>query len=405
MLKSEILAIGSELLTPFRTDTNSLYLTRSLEERGIKIVAKTIVGDDLQHLIDAFSNAFDRSDIIIATGGLGPTVDDLTRDALSQFLNLRMVIDQSVLQAIENRFIGRGMRMPPINEKQAMVPEGAIVLENHNGTAPGLFLESRGKQVFLLPGPPFELEPMWEQYALPFLKTDEPLTRHIFRIAMMPESRVDELLKPVSEKLKDTQYTILASPAEIEIHLLAPVHAMNELNWGRDQIKKILGNKIYGEGLQKLEEVVGNLLLNSKQTISVAESCTGGLLSHRLTQISGSSKYFNRAAVVYSNTAKIQMLEVPLELIEKNGAVSSPVAMTMAEEIRSSSRTDFGIGITGIAGPEGGTPEKPVGLVYIALADLRTTRVERYHFPPGRERVKFMSTQAALNLLRLRLLE
>jgi nicotinamide-nucleotide amidase len=405
MLKSEIIAVGSELLTPFRSDTNSLYLTRSLEERGIKVVAKSIIGDDLQELTRAFSIAFDRSDVIIVTGGLGPTVDDLTRDALAEFLKIKLVLDEKVLKAIEHRFQSRGIRMPEINLKQALVPEGAIVLENHNGTAPGLFLETRGKQIFLLPGPPFELEPMWEKYALPLLKTDEPFNRHIFRIAMMPESRVDELVKPVTEKLKETQYTILASPAEIEIHLLAPISGAEELSRARDEIKRILGNRIYAEGLYKLEEVVGAMLMKSNQTISVAESCTGGLLAHRLTQLPGSSKYFDRGVVTYSNTAKVQLLDVPMELIERHGAVSAPVAITMAEQIRKLSRTDFGIGITGIAGPDGGTPEKPVGLVFIGLADIHTTRVEKFHFVPGRDRIKFMSTQAALNLLRLRLIE
>ena len=405
MLKSEIIAIGSELLTPFRSDTNSLYVTRSLEERGIKVVAKSIIGDVLQDIVRAFSIAFDRSDIIIITGGLGPTVDDLTRDALSEFLNVKLVLDEKVLQSIADRFNVRGIRMPEINKKQAMVPEGAVVLENHNGTAPGLFLETRGKQVFLLPGPPFEMEPMWEKYALPRLKTGDPFIRHIFRIAMMPESRVDELVKPVTEKLKETQYTILASPAEIEIHLLAQSRSAGELSWARDEIKSILGNRIYTEGLFKLEEVVAAMLTKARLTVSIAESCTGGLLAHRLTQVPGSSKYFDRGVVVYSNTAKVQMLRIPMELIELHGAVSAPVAIEMCEQIRTLSLSDIGIGITGIAGPDGGTPEKPVGLVYIALADLHTTRVEKYHFTPGRDRVKFMSTQAALNLLRLRLLQ
>ena len=256
MLKSEIIAIGSELLTPFRSDTNSLYLTRSLEERGIKVVAKSIIGDDLQDIVRAFSIAFNRSDIIIVTGGLGPTVDDLTRDALSEFLNVKFVLDEKVLQSIADRFKFAEFGCRRSIKKQAMVPKGAVVLENHNGTAPGLFLETRGKQVFLLPGPPFEMEPMWDKYALPLLKTDDPFIRHIFRIAMMPESRVDELVKPVTEKLKETQYTILASPAEIEIHLLARSRSAGELSRARDEIKSILGNRIYTEGLFKLEEVV-----------------------------------------------------------------------------------------------------------------------------------------------------
>ncbi|MCI0416441.1 competence/damage-inducible protein A [bacterium] len=405
MIKAEIIAVGSELLSPFRIDTNSLYLARTLEERGISIVAKTVVGDDLKQIVHAFSVAFDRSDVILSTGGLGPTVDDLTRDALAEYLGVPLLLNESVLQKIEWRFSERNIRMPEMNRKQAMIPQGGIALENHNGTAPGIFMETRGKQVFLLPGPPFEMEPMWEKYALPLLRTGEPFQRQVFRIAMMPESKVDEMLQPVTQTLKKTEYTILASPAEIEIHLLAPRHARAELMEAGSNIRRILGNRIFAEELVNLEEVVARLLRGFNQTVSVAESCTGGLLGHRLTQIPGSSQYFERGVIVYSNVSKNQLLQIPYELIEQHGAVSAPIAITMAEQIRFLSRSDYGIGITGIAGPDGGTPQKPVGLVYVALADLHVTRVEKYHFPQGRDRIKFMATQAALNLLRLRLIE
>jgi len=405
VITAEIIAIGSELLTPFRTDTNSLYLTRTLEERGIRVIAKSIVGDDHEHLVDAFRIAFARADVILCSGGLGPTVDDLTREALVAFLEIPLRLNPEILEWIEARFAKRGMKMPEINRKQAMVPEGATVLPNHNGTAPGLFLEARGKQIFLLPGPPFELEPMWERSSLRLLRSEQPFQRKIFRIAMLPESQVDEMLQSVSSSLKEVQYTILASPSEIEVHLLAPDSAATELVSACAEVRAIMGNKIYAEDLITLEQVVGRLMKEAQKKVAVAESCTGGLLAQRFTEISGSSTYFERGVVVYSNRAKTELLGVPGELIEANGAVSEPVARAMAEGIRTRTGVDYGISITGVAGPEGGSAEKPVGTVFVGLADSKETAVKQYSFPGNRSRVRFSSSQAALNLLRLKLLE
>ena len=405
MIKAEIIAVGSELLTPFRTDTNSLYLTRSLEEHGIRVVAKTIIGDELSQIAHTISIAFERSEVIVITGGLGPTIDDLTREALAKYLGVPLILDQNILQKIEHRFAERNIKMPEANRKQAMIPQHASAIENENGTAPGIFFETGSKQVFVLPGPPFELEAMWEKYALPLLKTGEPFQRQVFKIALMGESKVDEMLRPVTSKLKQTEYTILAGPGEVEIHLLAPIHAKEELLEADSNVRAILGNRIYAEELVTMEEVVARLMRGFNKTVSVAESCTGGFLAHRLTQIPGSSNYFERGVVTYSNASKNKLLQVPYELIEQHGAVSAPVAITMAEKIRSLSHSDFGLGITGIAGPDGGSEQKPVGLVFVALADITVTRVEKYHFPPGRDRIKFMASQAALNLLRLRLTE
>jgi competence/damage-inducible protein CinA-like protein len=405
MIKAEIIAVGSELLSPFRMDTNSLFLTQSLEEHGIRVIAKTIIGDDRGQLVNVFKNAFARSDVIIVTGGLGPTVDDLTREALSEFLNIPLEFHPDILEVIRKRFTSRGIKMPEINRKQAMVLRGAKVMENPNGTAPGLFLAVEGKQVFLLPGPPFEMQPMWEKHALQFLTTDHPFERKIFRIAMMPESRVDELLKPVSSSLHDVEYTILAAPAEIEVHLLSPQSAEDEFLQACAEVRAILGNKIYTEDHRSLQLVVGELLKHSGKRIAVAESCTGGLLGHRITDAPGSSTYFERGVVVYSNQAKIELLNVPEEMIVQHGAVSEPVAKAMAEAIRKLAKVDYGISITGIAGPDGGSEEKPVGTVFVGLSDDGATSVERFCFPGNRERIKFMSSQAALNLLRLKLLE
>ncbi len=404
MIKAEIIAIGSELLSPFRMDTNSLFITRSLEEYGIRVIAKTIVGDDQLQMVNMFKNSFARADVLVVTGGLGPTVDDLTREALSEFLDIPLDLHSEILTIIERRFASRGLKMPEINRKQAMVLRGATVLENPNGTAPGLFLAARGKQIFLLPGPPFEMQPMWEKYSGQLLKRDLPFERKIFRIAMMPESSVDEMLKSVSSSLGEVQYTILASPAEIEVHLLASKSAEDEFIQACAEVRAILGNRIYAEDHATLQEVVGNLLKQSGKRIAVAESCTGGLLGHRITEVPGSSSYFERGVIVYSNQAKIDLLSVPEELIAENGAVSEPVAKAMAEAIRKMAKTDYGISITGIAGPDGGSAEKPVGVVFVALSDAEKTVAERFHFPGNRERIKFMSSQAALNILRLKLL-
>lgn len=403
-MKAEIIAIGSELLSPFRQDTNSLYLTRSLEEHGIRVIAKTIIGDDISDLVNVFRIAFERADVIICSGGLGPTIDDLTRDALSEFLQIPLELHEDILAGIRARFEKRGMRMPEVNRKQAMVLAGGTALPNPNGTAPGQFIEVRGKQVFLLPGPPPELEPMWQQTALPLLKKAGKFQRTVFRIAMLPESQVDEMVAPATSRLMDVRYTILAAPSDIEIHLLAPETAVDELISASAEIRSILGAHIYSDSLETMEEVVGRMLKKSGRTLATAESCTGGMVAHRITQVPGSSAYFKRGLVVYSNESKMDLLAVPATLLEQHGAVSEPVAAFMAEAIRKTAQSDYGIGITGIAGPDGGTPEKPVGLVYVALADDRETQVRKYSFPGKRDRIKFSAGHAALNLLRLKFL-
>lgn len=404
MQRAEIMAVGSELLTPFRMDTNSLYLTRTLEEYGITLVAKSIIGDDLAELVNAFRVAFTRSDLVIATGGLGPTADDLTKEALAEFLQIKLEFHPEILQNIEARFSRHGLKMPKINEKQAMVPENAKVLENLNGTAPGIYLETRGKQVFLLPGPPYELEPMWTNHGLPLLKKGEPLERKIFRIAMLAESQVDQWLKPVTDSLREVRYTILAAPSQIEVQLLASGSGMPEMISAAAEIRAVLGKHIFTENFEELEEVVGRMLRDNGRKLAVAESCTGGLLGHRITQVPGSSAYFERGVIVYSNEAKIQLLNVEPDLIRKHGAVSSEVSAAMADRIRQTANVDFGLSITGIAGPEGGTEDKPVGTVFVGLSQPNETVTEKYNFPGSRDRVKFASTQAALNLLRLKLL-
>ena len=407
MKKAEIIAIGSELLTPFRIDTNSLFLTRTLEEKGIAVVAKTIVGDNMEDLLFVFRTAFSRSDIIVCSGGLGPTIDDLTKQALAEYLGVPLEFHEDIWQTIVDRFAKRGLKVAETNRRQAMIPAGARILPNPLGTAPGVsMMIAEKQQIFLLPGPPFELEAMWEKEALPLLQEASPLQRTVLKVAMTSESQVDEMLRPVTDRLRNVRYTILAGAGEIEIHLLSESLYATERAQATAEMRSILGSRLYTESLDPLEAVVGNLLKERGKKVAVAESCTGGLLAERLTQIAGSSAYFERGAVTYSNEAKIELLGVSSESIAEHGAVSEPVAREMAEGILRKSHADFGISITGIAGPDGGTPEKPVGVVFVGMAERNgETIVKKFSFPGNRDRVRFFSSQAALNLLRMRLLD
>ena len=358
-----------------------------------------------KQIVRAFRNAFERSDVILCSGGLGPTIDDLTRESLCAFLKIPMHLDAQLVQAVEERFRKFGRKMPESNLKQAMLPEGAIALTNHHGSAPGIFLDTAGKQIFLLPGPPVELEPMWEKYGLPLLRKETPYQRKIFRIAMLPESQVDEMLKPVTNSLRDVQYTILAAPSEIEVHLLAHESANDELISSAAEVRAIMGTWIYAEDLDAMETVVGRLLKQRNRKVAVAESCTGGLLAERITNVPGSSAYFDYGVVTYSNEAKMKLLNIPQSTIADHGAVSEPVARAMAESIRTLGKADYGLSITGVAGPDGGTEEKPVGMVFVGMADEEKTNVKEYRFIGSRARIRFSSTHAALNMLRLKLLE
>ena len=407
MKKAEIIAIGSELLTPFRIDTNSLFLTRTLEEKGIVVVAKTIVGDILEDLLFVYRAAFARSDIIICSGGLGPTIDDLTKQALAEYLGVALEFHEEIWQSIVDRFAKRGLKVAETNRRQAMIPAGARILPNPLGTAPGVYMQIAGKQhVFLLPGPPFELEAMWQEQGLPLVPHERALHRTVLKVAMTSESQVDEMLRPVTDRLRNVRYTILAGAGEIEIHLLSEDSSTGESRQATAEIRSILGSRLYTESLDPLEAVVGNLLKEQGKKVSVAESCTGGLLAERITQIAGSSAYFERGVVTYSNESKTELLGVPSELIANYGAVSEQIAKEMAEGILRKSSADFGISVTGIAGPDGGSPEKPVGTVFIGMAEKNgETTVKTFSFPGNRDRVRVFSSQAALNLLRLRLLD
>jgi nicotinamide-nucleotide amidase len=411
MLTAEIIAVGSELLTPFRTDTNSLWLTERLNTVGVEVKLKTIVGDDDARLEETIRDALKRSGVVVLTGGLGPTEDDITRKIAARALGRRLMLDEKVLEDIRAKFLRWGRKMPEINARQAMVMEGAEVLANPNGSAPGMYLEHDGRVVVLLPGPPREMKPMFDGLVLPRLSERSGgvrVARRVLRVAGLGESAVDERIAPVYTQYKNPQTTILFTNTEIEIHLTAQGKTEAEAELLLDglagQIEERLSDSIFAFRGEKMEEVVGLRLAVSGFTLATAESCTGGLIAHRLTEVPGSSTYFMEGVVTYSDEAKTRLLGVPTELIERHGAVSAEVAEAMAVGVKQRAGTDFGLSVTGIAGPGGGTEEKPVGLVYVALADDAHTEHKRLMLPGDRYLIRWRSSQFALDLLRRRLI-
>jgi nicotinamide-nucleotide amidase len=406
-MQAEIIAVGSELLTPDRIDTNSLFLTQRLNHLGIAVARKTVVGDQHDHVRDAFRCALDRCDLVVCSGGLGPTLDDLTREAVADLLGRKLVLNSPVLQNIEARFRRLGRTMPEVNKRQAMVPEGADLLENPRGTAPGLWLESAGRIVVLLPGPPHELKAMFTEKVEPRLERLAGATRLFYRemrTAGLTESEVEQRTAPIYTQYPEVQTTILTAPGEIQLHLrvwssdyAAAERMLDDLI---ERINLALGENVFTSNGQTLEEIVAHEMALNQATVATAESCTGGLLAERLTRIPGSSAYFLGGVVCYSNDLKTAWADVPMELIESKGAVSPEVAQALAQGIRRRIGATLGIGITGIAGPSGGSPEKPVGLVYIALADANGSRDRTLRFPGDRERIRWHASQAALDMLR-----
>jgi nicotinamide-nucleotide amidase len=410
-MKAEIIAVGSELLTPDKIDTNSLFLTEELNKIGIEIVRKTVVGDDRALLLEAFRDAVNRVPLIIASGGLGPTEDDLTRETVAELLDRKLVRNDAIVRAIEARFRSFARQMPDSNVRQAMVPEGAEPLDNPRGTAPGLWIEDRDQTIVLLPGPPRELRPMFREQVLPRLRRRVSAVRMYhreLRVTGLGESYVDSLAGPVYTRYPEVQTTVLASPGEVQIHLRVwtadSAHAealFADIERGLDLA---LTDRIFSRDSSPLEEVVAHELLKQNATISSAESCTGGLFAERLTTIAGSSAYFLGGVVCYSNEMKTAWADVPPEMIATKGAVSGEVAIALADGIRRRVGSTLGIGITGIAGPGGGSEEKPVGTVHIALASATVTRERALRFPGDREMVRMQAAQAALDMVRVHFL-
>ena len=410
-MKAEIIAVGSELLTPDRIDTNSLFLTEELNKLGIEVLRKTIVGDHRELLAEAFRDALDRVPVVIASGGLGPTEDDLTRETVAELLGRRLQRNEEVVRAIEARFRSFKRDMPAVNLRQAMVPEGAEVLENPRGTAPGLWLEDRGRMIALLPGPPRELKPLFLEQVLPRLQRRASGVRMFhreLRVTGLGESHVEERIKPIYTRYKEVNTTILATPGEIQIHLRSWSGDAAQSNTTLDEMVRsfelALGDRIFAHSATSLEQVVAQLLIEHRATIAAAESCTGGLLAERLTSIPGSSNYFLGGVVCYSNEMKTAWADVPAELIAAKGAVSSEVAIALAKGIRRNVGSTFGVGITGIAGPGGGSEEKPVGTVYLALAGPSGVKERLVHLPGDREGIRFYASQLALDMVRVHFL-
>lgn len=410
-----IIAVGSELLTPHKVDTNSLFITQVLNDLGIAVAYKAIVGDNRAELAAHVAHAVARHKVLILTGGLGPTDDDLTREVVAGQLGLTMDEDPAIVDAIERRFAARGWKMPAVNRRQALVPRGATVLANLNGTAPGLWIEHDGAAIALLPGPPREMKPMMDGEVRTRLAPVAGLVRlhrRVIRVSGRGESAVEEMVQPIYSGWLDQsppiETTILAGLGQVELHLLTRASGADRAAIALDaavtQIATVMGPDVVSVDGRELEAVVGDLLRERRWHVALAESCTGGLATSRLTDIPGSSDYVERSVVVYSNRSKVELLGVGEELMAEHGAVSEPVAVAMATGIRDRARADVGVGITGIAGPGGGSERKPVGTVCIAVAG-RDTRVRTFRFPGGREMVKALSANTAIDMLRRLLLE
>ncbi len=406
-MRAEIIAVGSELLTPFRQDTNSLWLTNELNRLGIRVVHKAIVGDDPDEMRSSFRHALDRADVIISCGGLGPTDDDRTRETVAELLGRKLRLDEEIVRGIQEKFRRFARTMPEINARQAMVPEGATILPNARGTAPGLWLEAGGHIIVMLPGVPHELKGLFETEVRPRLSRVAPSERlysRDLRITGLPESDVETRVRPLYALYPDTETTILSAHTGIQLHPRIwskdPAHAEALLNEITGRMALALGEYLYSTRAETLEEVVAGLLTQNRATVAVAESCTGGMLAERLTNIAGSSAYFLGGVVCYSNELKTSLVGVPAEIIEARGAVSSEVALALAEGIRRRTGATLGLGITGIAGPGGGTPEKPVGLVHIGIADERGPRERAVRLTGDRDRIRAYATQTALDTIR-----
>lgn len=405
---AEIIAIGSELLTPQRIDTNSLVVTQSLNSLGVEVIAKQVIGDDRPRLTEAIRTAMKRADIIVLIGGLGPTEDDVTRDAVAAALGRKLALSLEQESVLIGKFRQINRQMAPNNLRQAYLVEGAEAMPNPHGSAPGQFLSIDRGALAMLPGPPRELKPMMENVLMPRLRPVIPprvIKERTFRITGIGESDLDTLIAPIYTKYTNPATTVLSSPGDLSVSLRAvtetEAQADGLLREVGNAIASLLGERVYSERPNEgLEQVVGRLLRKQHATVATAESCTGGLIASRLTERAGSSDFFLAGYVVYTDRQKQDILSVPKSTIEKHGAVSEPVAAAMAEGALRRSGATYALSTTGYAGPTGGTDHDPVGTVYLGIAGPGETRVLRIRYIPERERVRALATQAALDLLR-----
>ncbi len=410
MLSAEIIAIGSELLTPTKTDTNSLWLTEKLNDIGIEVMLKTIVGDDGARLEETVRDAIGRSDIVITTGGLGPTSDDITREFTAAALGLTLVYHEEIEQHLRERFRAWGREMPEINKRQAFVIEGAEILPNPNGSAVGMLSKVGEKFLVVLPGPPRENQPMFLAHVYPKLREiagEFHVSRRILKVSGKGESAVDEIAAPIYTAYPNVQTSILFNRSEVEIHIAAssadPAEAKETSDKLAHELATALGPSVFSTHGETMEEVVGRLLKKRCETVAVAESCTGGLIARRLTETPGSSAYFMEAAVTYSNAAKMRTLGVQEQILATHGAVSAECAEAMAAGMRNYAGTDHAVSVTGIAGPDGGSDEKPVGTVFLGYAGPLGVKSIKIVLPGDRYLIRWRASQAALDLLRRQL--
>lgn len=409
-MNAEIVAVGSEMLTPERVDTNSLYLTGELNNLGVEVVTKYVIGDHLERLRDAVRHAIARSEILIISGGLGPTEDDLTREAVAHALDRKLIFHQEISDALEQRFARLNRKMAEVNKRQAFIIDGAAILPNERGTAPGQWVEESGAVLMLLPGPPHELKAMFERECLPRLARLVPrlVIRTIcLRVAGMGESDLDQLIAPVYKRYRNPATTILAAAGDIQVYLRARCATEAETDALLEEvagpIELLLGDRVYSRNGETLEAVVGGLLRHHRATVSVAESLTGGMLGERFTSVAGSSQYFVGGFITYTNEMKIEMLGVAPELLDKYGAVSKGVAEAMAAGARHRTKSTYALSVTGVAGPATGAETAPVGTTFISVADDTGTEVLERQFLGDRTRIRNFASQVALDLLRRRI--
>lgn len=409
-MTAEIIAVGSEMLTPAKVDTNSLWLTDQLNQLGVDVTQKSVVGDDKNRLASAIQGALKRTPLVLITGGLGPTEDDLTREAAAQALNRPLIHDPAILAAIEARFARFKRKMAPINKRQAFLIEGAEKLDNPNGTAPGQWFALNSRMLALLPGPPGEMKPVFLNHVLPRLQAILPpraLRTRFYRVAGMGESDVDQLIAPIYKPYEDPVTTILAAAGDIQIHLRS-FRATEEEAEARvaelgAKIEAALGNRLYSRNGDPLEVALGALLRERNATLAVAESCTGGLLGGRITEAPGSSAWFLGGFQVYGRAMKTRLLGLDEKLVDREGVVSEAVAIAMAESARDRTGATYALSITGEAGPESATTGIEPGTVWIGVATPEGVDAKLHRFPGNRARIRSFAVQSALNLLRLRL--
>ena len=410
-MDAEIIAVGSEMLTPERLDTNSLYLTAELNKLGVEVVAKAVIGDDRDRLAAAVRAAMSRSEILILSGGLGPTEDDVTRDAVAQALDRKLVFQEEIAAWLTERFAKARRKMAEINKRQAFLVEGAEMLSNDRGTAPGQWVEESGAVAMLLPGPPHELKSMFERHCVPRLARMVPkqVIRTLFlRVTGMGESDLDELIAPVYKKYTNPACTILAARGDLQIHLRArcatEAQADALLAEVGGPIELLLGDRAYSRNGDPLEVVVGNLLRENHATVAVAESATGGMLGERFTSVPGSSDYFAGGFITYTNAMKTELLGVDPQLLEQHGAVSRETAEAMAVGARRRTNATYALSITGAAGPDSGGENVPVGMMWVGWADAAGAMAISRQFLGDRQRIRTFTVQMALDVLRRRML-